>query len=321
MLFRCIARIPWRGVRPVLISILLAGCVPGACTKDNELVPLTYVGTDEFLDTEDFGGAFQPLEDDSGFGGQSVFSGRLVFINLPRTIVDDVLPADLHLAANESTTIPDLHPVLLLHGRHMNTEWTFPLYTQPIGTDYQELIVIIPFVQRGTSSNWYNYMVRIYLDNYLATWIGNSYYGYFKEMAALVESSAGASAKLDILRVGIHLFDWTAEPTATSPAPFLDNATALSELPNYGDALEIIGLPMLGTLVDAGGHYICSQWDWNLDDALVRPIRADLQFRQSFRYGMASWVSLGATETVPEGAFEIRNINWAMAYPPVACSF
>jgi hypothetical protein len=277
------------------------------------------IGTAAFLDVSDFDGGYQPLPWNPLFGGQSIYNGRIVFGNLPRTVVDDVLPPDLRLASNMTTEFPNEHPILLLFGHQTNTQWTFPWGPTNVGNDYRELILIIPFVQRVGGNRWHNYIVRIYLDNKPAELIGNWYYGYFKEMATLTEAVAAAAATLEVLHgmTGIKMFQWRAVPAST---PFVSSSYAVANLENYQDAMQILTMPILGTL-ELGGAYVCSYWQWDLLSATVRPITVDLEFLEAFRVGMASWVALGPIKSLDQGAFEIQNIQWRMGYPPVSCTF
>ena len=273
--------------------------------------------TAEFLANDDFDGQFVRMPLDSPFGGGSVFEGRLVFSNLPRTVVDDVLPPDLKLANNKNPSFPNVHPVALLYGHQTATQWKLPLPwgTLDAGADYRELILIVPFVQRAGSQTWNNYVVRIYLDDPVAMAIGNVPYGYFKELATFSESDSGTVSTVNVVRGGLSVFQWTATALASTFDP---HTVALTTLENYQEAIEIFDMPILGTTV-AG--YVCSYWTWTLGAASVRPIDVQFKFQQPFRVsGMAEWVNQGALNSVEKGAFELKNVNWDMRYPPeLAC--
>ena len=119
-----------RAIRLLMLPLLTlpllgAGCDPHLLAAD--------AGSDQFLDSSDFQGNYRTRRPPNGpwAGGQSIWDGRLVFVNLPREVVDDVLPADLHLAINTNASFPDVHPVALLYGHQANTQWVLPWGAPP----------------------------------------------------------------------------------------------------------------------------------------------------------------------------------------------
>lgn len=306
----------WRGVLWIPLALFVAACI-SILDEPPELRP----STDGFLGLDDFEGSIDRPTSDTLYQGQSNYNGRLVFVNLPRTVVDDVLPPDLHLASNVSATDSDLHPIILLYGDQLLGAYVlWGGVTWPIGANYKELIMLIPFVQHDEGTKWHNYVVRMYLDNQPAVTAGNQHYGYFKELAALADAVLSPTAStLDVTQSALTVFKWTAEAISGG---FLPSAIAMGTLDNYRHAIEIMKMPLLGTLTTLfGTSYVCSYWDWNLQNAFVKPIKVTSEFVQPPRTGTTSWVSQGPVMTDEKSAFELAGLVWRMAFPASLCSF
>jgi len=245
-------------------------------------------------------------------GGQATYDGRIVFTNLPDTIVDDALPPDLALASNP-TSQPSLHPVLLIFGHQRDTKWVLPLYDPPIGEDYNELIAIIPFVVKaGGGSLWHNYVVRIYLDNDVARYIGNLYFGLMKRKANFVETST----TVDVNRRGARWF----QASASNQGSWMSNVSAEQSLPNWRAVEAILNMPVLGTLIGVPGKpHVCTYFEWHYDQAQVRTVVSQHAFLQPFTAGVTSWQAQGTLQSVTDGAFEIQGLQGRMAFPPIPC--
>jgi hypothetical protein len=241
-----------------------------------------------------------------------------VFANLPLAVVKQVLPPELELASRKTAQLPGLHPILLMYGYQLDTKWVLPWGPVPTTVDYKELILLIPFVQGvGGAGKWHNYVVRMYLDNDLPIFLGNAYYGYYKERAAFVDP--GTATPLKVLRqYSLDMFGWTLSASGV-PVPHLQ---ALGTVENYQDALEIIGMPILGTMENLGNAHTCAFWDWDMQDATVRHVDATFGFLRPFRSsGMDGWVTLGMLNSGSKSAFEILHVKWSLAFPPRECHF
>ncbi len=88
----------------------------------------------------------------------------------------------------------------------------------------------------------------------------------------------------------------------------------MSTLPNYEDAIEIMSMPLLGTLVETG-QYVCSYWEWSLTAATAASSDVELKFVQPFRMGMGAWVAQGTVASVPSGAFALQGVAWKLSTP------
>ena len=154
------------------------------------------------------------------------------------------------------------------------------------------------------------------MDNEIAETLGNWPYGYFKQLAAFEEMQTGPTHDLDVVRELAQMFEWQATGSLAS----LPHAAAMSTLPNYEDAIEIMSMPLLGTLVETG-QYVCSYWEWSLTAATAASSDVELKFVQPFRMGMGAWVAQGTVASVPSGAFALQGVAWKLRYPPIGCQF
>ena len=181
----------------------------------------------------------------------------------------------------------------------------------PFPFPYKEMTLLIPFVQKKGESNWHNYALRMYLDNAQAVFLGNTFYGYARKLGNFVEDTNNLVVSAlagDVVRINaVAVDDW------------LNHEDADESLPYYRSMLEILQMPVLGRHRD--GHNICSYFELNPDDALVRKLAAHVEFLSPLVPAMESWAELGRQASAPDGAFEIRALEWRIQYPPAACQF
>lgn len=259
----------------------------------------TAMGLTVFLDKDAFQGRYVPGPiGHPTYGAHSTFDGELLFANLPREIVGDVVPKGLRLAQN--TKEPQLHPIALILAHHADCWWNLPFPTPEELLDYHELILLIPFVQCQPDDRWHNYVVRMYLDNEFAICVGNTFYGYAKEPGTLVRTDVGAHRKFEVSRSGICFTSDVTTGAPGSPA-------------HYAAMREILRMPILGRMDD--GTIVRSYWRWD-DGAKTLRVAASARFIQEFVPNMARWVALGDIPSVDEGAVRMQGLRWSMAFPP-----
>src|SRR5262249_49482129 len=289
------------------LALTAAGCQPALRGPSP---PGT--STADFLGPDDFVGDYRPRGCNAAFGAEAIYHGRVIAINIPDNVASKVLPSGFHLAANPVSS-PDQHPILLFLGHQTHTKYVFPGWSPPVGNDYTEVIVVVPFVQKDGSSHWHNYVARIYLDDLPALYVGNLYYGMMKEEANFTETTT----TLDVYRNGVHWFQASFSSTAT----WTPSAVATTSLPNYRALLTMLEMPVQGTLTYLGGQPVCSYFEWNCDDVQVRPISSQVRFLEPLQTGVTSWPALGTVSGVSDGAWELQGLRWRMAFPPLDCEF
>jgi hypothetical protein len=262
---------------------------------------MTAMGSSVFLDKKAFQGRYVPGPTGRPrYGAHSTFDGELLFANLAREIVEDVVPNDRGLRLAENTKEPRLHPIALILAHHAACRWDLPFPTPEELLDYHELILLIPFLQCQPDDRWHNYAVRMYLDNEFAIRVGNTFYGYAKEPGTLVRTDVGAHRKFEVSRSGICFASDVTTGASGSPA-------------HYGAMREILRMPILGLKDD--GTIVRSYWRRD-EGATALRVTASARFIQEFVPNMARWVKLGQIPSVDEGAVRMQGLRWSMAYPP-----
>ena len=250
-----------------------------------------------FLDKSTFQGTYAPgPTGPPTHGAHSTFDGELLFANLGRDVVEEVLPEGLRLAQN--TKEPRLHPIALILAHHADCWWDLPSRRPEQLLDYHELILLIPFVQCEPDDRWHNYVVRMYLDNDFAICIGNTVYGYAKERGTVVRTDIGANRKFEVHRPAIWFSCDVTTGAAGSPA-------------HYAAMREIMRMPILGRMDN--GTIVRSYWRWG-DAATTVRVTARARFIQKFVPKMVHWV--GDIPSVDEGAVRMEGLRWSMAFPP-----
>jgi hypothetical protein len=268
-----------------------------------------------FLGATDFNGAYTPYPPAPGPQGESTYKGRIMFSNLPRGVVESVLPTDLQLANNTSAT-PAVHPVALLFGDQTHARWSIPGVAplelrKGVQKDYRyrEMIVIVPFVQYRGSPEWHNYVVGMFLNDLGATLGGNAFYGYRKELAKFRKTA-------NLFKVSVE-----KHPIFTASlggfGPWYPDAQADAALANYTDVKQILQMPVLGTEelpqpLPPYHVYVSSYFVFDFQNSEARSFTSQHQFLAPF--GLASWVALGQISSVP-GAFEVKELVWKLGLP------
>ena len=264
-----------------------------------------------FLGPAAFTGAYTLPSTPFTKGGRATYAGNVVVTNLAKRYAVSVLPTTLELAPNAS----DVHPVLYMIGHLADTYWEIDGVDVIKGAEYDEMILLVPFVRKRGGTLWHNYVVRMYLNHDLAIEIGNEYYAYNKTWG-------------DIRSVPPRTFVWTRDgtkmfetkleiPEGESWQPSED---AEASLPNYKAIQTILSMPMVGATSD--GTLLCSFFQLDYGLAQVVPITSTHQFVRPFVSGMEDWVALGGLSSVVDGAVRVRSLEWRLQQPPLpACQF
>src|SRR5215470_2719046 len=140
---------------------------------------------DPFLNKHAFFGPSITVDTVGGsFAAEATFNGCIAFFNWPRKEVERLLPPDLELAVNRSAT-PDLHPVSLVFGDQTEGAWIVAGRRLPLGFNYQELTLAVPFVRHRQGRYLHTYVPRIYSSYWPVVWAGNVNYGLAKRMGTM----------------------------------------------------------------------------------------------------------------------------------------
>jgi hypothetical protein len=271
-----------------------------------------------FLGATLFVGSYDHRSTDAQNGGQSTYNGSMAVTLIDRALVANVLPGDFSLAAR--TDGGQEHPIIVCVGHQRNLMYLTAGVLTPADPDYQEMILLVPFVVRASGTKWHTFVVRMYLDDINAIGIGNSIYAYQKQPAQLQES--GTPDDLTT-RVTPFLSDLIFNSYVRITGPWCTSSEARISLPDWTDIQTIVDMPIVGADVSAGNivRTVCSYWEWEYSNAEVAPASSQHQFFRPFRDGMGAWVALGPLTSIACGGFAIRGIRWRLALPPPSCQF
>jgi len=274
--------------------------------------------SNDFLGADDFQGDWVP-EQASFYllGASSVFNGKILFANVDRKLVEDVLPVNWSLAPPKDSA-ELCHPILIMFGDQTNAHGTIGGAPLPIGgadAAYQEMMLLIPFTQRDKGGPlWHTAVIRMYLDDATATTLGNTYYAYQKQLATLTQSSSGIEVSIG----GLLAFQ------ATTSAPGTWENESVSTAKNLDDIEDILAMPLVGVVKNplaVGGEYdLCSYFRMSYQlnattESKVRSISTAHDYFIPFVPAMASWIGLPPLGNSTGGAIEIQDLVWDLQFP------
>lgn len=233
--------------------------------------------------------------------GTGAIDAVVVTLPFDREVVEGLLPPGLELADTESARLP----VILMFGRHRDVHPAAGTWSEdlPVGLNYHEFILGVPFVRAAGGSTLYTFMPRLFLDERLPILLGLPY-GFAKKISAVVERT-GEYQVFD-LATGNELVNAEWMPTGDFQNP--------DEVANFGDIQRILALPMIGKTV--AGPLVCSDFDWNLGGARsIQPVNAAGRIDLPFLPGLPrlQWSAPGIDER-PFGAFRVRT-QWTLSLP------
>jgi hypothetical protein len=267
----------------------------------------TFIAPTDFIDGDDAHRPCMPPPEAFGF---STFDGVVVFANIERARLTNILPGGLTLARNARH--PEVHPILHLAGLQKDTGSSVvggsPVWS---GMDYREFILFIPFVLHANSTQWHNFVVRMYLDNDIARAIGELF--AYRKVTGFV-----AFDKENIVRFDVTDADGDSVFRSKDPAirgGFSGNASdAQARLPNFSEIVRILAMPVLG--VDpSNGARRCSYFDLGLDKAKITSIGSTFRYAPKFDRDLAS----ESRASVPDGAILLEAVRWTLQFPPGEC--
>jgi Acetoacetate decarboxylase (ADC) len=202
-----------------------------------------------------------------------------------------MLPAGLGLATQDATP-GDRHPLMLIMGQQRDVRPRL----LPIGADYLEFILAVPFVEHQ-SGGPFCYCPRLLLDRRLPIVAGRLLYGYDKRPAAIRMTE-------DSYRVADRgSAETLIEAHVRAVEPAIEPARA---------AASLFALPVIS---QAGSGWRYSFADSGLDRAVVQPIELHLAIRRAFVSGLPLGeflIGRGADDGAR--AFRLRT-RWRLAGP------
>jgi len=267
-----------------------------------------------------FAGAYVPNDSAAQWGGQSTYDGSIAVTLFERAIVEPVLPPGFSLAAR--TDGATTHPVIHMIGHQRNPMLLEDGFLIPaLDLGYKEMTLLIPYVVANSGTMWHTFVVRMFLDDIAAIDIGNSWFAYQKEFAALPETDAPNVVDTDVMA----LFNGDVFSSAvTQNSQWTCACDAPAVVPSWRDVQTLFAMPIVGVDVDpTSGHVtriLCSYWEWDYANVYVAAASSQHDFVRICRPGMGGWV--GPCSSPSGGALMIRGLRWRLADPPTpTCQF
>jgi len=237
------------------------------------------------------------------FAGEATFDGCVAVTHWPRADVERLLPAELELAANVSPR-PDVHPLVCAFGNQTQGSWIWGGFTLPVGLEYFELLIGLPFVKHRRGHHLHTYIPRMYAGNPASVWDGNVRYGLSKQLA---EMRWWGSTFVLTTEQGTPLFHAVVE-TAN------EGAASAATAPAVRTVAEVFSLPVLGR--KETGELVGSYFAWDLDAALIDTAEACLTIDAPLGAGLEPRVFHGTRA----GTIVVREMNWKLSWP-MRCRF
>jgi hypothetical protein len=264
---------------------------------------------------DDFVGSYNPRASDAQEGGQATYDGSINVTMLDRNLVEKVLPVDFRLAQRKDGGL--MHPVIHLVGHQRNLMLLVSGTPLPaFKPDYDEFILLIPFVIRGSGTKKHSFVVRMYLSDPVAVALG-TIYEYAKELALLTET--GTTGLKTSIRTTV-LFELLFEGAVKLTGAWRTAENASLSLPGWTNLQEIFKMPLVGATVLGGFvRTACSYWEWDFTSVEVAPATSRHRFLRPLREGMDDWVRLGPLWSA--STYAIRGLRWRLATQPPPCQF
>ena len=236
--------------------------------------------------------------DPRAYAGEAIFDGCIAIAPAPRADVARLLPSDLELADAGPTEQPT-HPIAFVFGEQRSARPLFGGLRLPVGADYGECAVMVPFVRYRGAADVLSYAARMYSTYFPPVWDGNVRYGFSKSLARMWRQGGMFALTDERDALLIH--------AGTEPAGEWSAGNACA-LPGFSSMEEMFALPVAGRKTD--GTWVQSFFGWDFRAAAVRPARA--------------WITIDAPvlPTIVAGAcydaasaFEVRAMRWRLSWP------
>lgn len=227
------------------------------------------------------------------FVGQATFNGCIAVTTWPRRDVAALLPPGLAPALPASGA--DGHPVVFVFGEQTGGAVQVGGYPFPVGRDYREICVAVPFVRHLQGRYLHTFIPRMYATYLPAVWNGNAHYGFSKRVAQI--SWEGA---LYLVTSATGALLWHAETEPVKPSPSAAGFDAMRAM---------FRVPILGRKTD--GSWVASYFDWDFATAAVAGADVAVSIGDGFLDGLTA----RRCTDPPSGSFAVRGMVWRLSWP------
>jgi hypothetical protein len=230
--------------------------------------------------------------------------GAIHVLPFTRAQIESLIPKELILMGHPEES-SDIHPVILLKGVQRNVHFVaggivdFP---NTLGAEYSELVLLIPNLEsKAHPGRHFSYSPTMYLSRVRAT-VAGYFYKFNKKLAHFSENASKQTIETFVRRK--PLFEHSLEESIPySEVQLKANRSAIAHL---------FRQPMYQS---QGPGALCSYFDWKLDQAEVKPLRASVFLPSRFtgKLNDLHFSQVGLDQSL-FGSFHIRG-SWSMTLP------
>jgi len=236
--------------------------------------------------------------DDRSYVATTRFAGTIVWCELPRDEVAQMLPRTLRLG-RASRGRDDRHPVVFIFGEHDRSAVVFASLTMPTGARFHEMVIGVPFVHGPDGAGPALFVPRVFSGEPVATWSGNAHYGFAKSLVPMEWLGDTFVVSDERSALLAHI--------AVEPAGEWQQA-ATSTLPAHAATVILSRLPVLGQRPD--GELVHSRFEWGFADAWTRPVHAAVHIDAPLAPGLDRGL-----HHATENSVEVSGMGWRLSWP------
>ncbi len=224
-----------------------------------------------------------------------------------------MLPPELKLGKQQITP-SDTHPILFGFGQHQHASLSqFQLLFHDVS--YLESSVSIPFVQLAEINKPalveqdFLYIAQLNLDNPLAIFGGDVFWGFTKEMACFNVGNPFFPT------YEVSSFPWR-DPLMQLDFEVTGQYQSASSFNNFETIKSLMNQPLILKTLFGAGPYVYANFIWNFAEAMIRPIQAEVKIANPFIPGLqaGSHYIIKGIDQVELGAFQMIN-SWVLQLP------
>jgi hypothetical protein len=201
------------------------------------------------------------------WGGKAAFNGAVVLTEAPTPVVADCLPGSLAVLEGAPSSCAGVHPLLFVFGEMVEGGAHVLGVNYSAGISYRELAVLVPFVRHSEGSTPFLFAQQMLADDARAVLLGNTVYGYRKQLARI--KTAGPTYE-GYLRERV-VFSSTGSVKGPWSSVVAAGSARLSWL------RSLLSLPILGC--HASGQLVRSSFDWDFHCASLCELEVCLEWQ------------------------------------------
>jgi hypothetical protein len=230
------------------------------------------------------------------------WTGTYAVLDMDVADVARMLRADLRLGP-QSMTGAGKHPVYFMFGRQSDVASGLPLMSC-IGMTYLEAMIVIPFVRYDGGTRDFNYMPRLYLDQYYPSWLGRTAFGFDKVWK---DVECGPTSYAVHRSWGSKQLLWDARFASVTKYDAREVEVGYQELS------KIFAMPFLGFRESMLKTCPLASW-MTFSKSVVIPVELDLAVKDKM---LSVTNKFGGLNSKVVGTAAHLVLDWTLSYPAI----